>query len=437
MIDYYYIHHKEDSDSIDEPIKPSPRPPTQAPAKRPFVDSPNWSYSEDEETGVPTLMPSNSPSVSQSTGQCLVSVGLDQCSSLLDTIEPEEDCDCYNFCGGIYLGCCVFGEPCPLSCEVLGGFVAGCTFQSPDGPTMEPTLSSSSMEFPTEIPGPSPTTKNPSPSDATSAPTNDIISISLEPFTLEYEITFSRPIARSDLVVLGSITNSYLQTYMSGTFQSDSINLADFVTEYSSFVEDPGSSVVLVTFKSTAFFDPTTKELPSRIDLENERALAFQELALVGYLGRVQALPASNAFSTTSDIFMVENPPSVSTLQSRKFSGVATATAMFAVAIVTSFASFSWYRARRRRRRIEASDSFFRRASGQDSAKDLNIRMSSTYGGYEDFPKEEGIHPEDRVGTFSQRSEYTGNETYPGLYEDETVDNHNGDYSLERGVTYH
>lgn len=371
MIDHYYIHHKEDSNSIDEPIKPS---------QRPHTFPPNWS--EDEETEAPTMVPSNSPSlkpfvtVPPSTGQCLVRVGVDQCSSLLETIEPEEDCDCYNFCGGVYLGCCGAGEPCPLSCEVLGAFVAGCIFETtPNSNTMEPTLPNTSTS--TEIPGPSPVTKAPTPSDATSVPTGDIISIPLEPFTLEYEITFTRPIARSDLVVLGSITNSYLQVYMSGAFQSDSVNLADFVTEYSSFVEDPGSSVVLVTFKSTAFFDPATKELPSRIDLERERELAFEGLALVGYLGRVQALPASNAFSTTSDIFMVENPPAVSTLASRKFSGVATASAMFAVvAIVTSFASFSWYRRKRRRRRIEASDNFFRRASDRDSAKDHNIRLS-------------------------------------------------------------
>ena len=50
---------------------------------------------------------------------------------------------------------------------------------------------------------------------------------------------------------------------------------------------------------------------------------------------------------------------------------------MFAVvAIVTSFASFSWYRRKRRRRRIEASDNFFRRASDRDSTKDHNIRLS-------------------------------------------------------------
>ena len=398
MIDYYYMHHKGDSNSIDEPY---PISPAFAPVKRPFVDSPSWSYSEDEDTESPSMIPTDMPSLEPTTpppsmGQCMVQVGLDQCSSLLETIEDEEECDCYNFCGGIYLGCCAIDEPCPLACEVLGGLVAGCTFESSSTPTtdnptegfvptrkpsiepdisQEPTFSATnttSTDSPTDVPGPAPISEpsTPSPTQVPltpNLPTTDYVSIALEPFTLEYEITFSRQIAQSDLVVLASITNSYLQVYMSGSFQSDSINMADFVTEYSSFVEDPGSSVVLVTFKSTAFFDPSTEELPSRLDLERERASAFQGVALAGYLGRVQALPASNAFSSTTEIFMVQNPPTVSTLESRNSSNLATATVLFVVAIVTSLASFSWYRTRRRQRRLEASDNFLRNATGINS----------------------------------------------------------------------
>jgi hypothetical protein len=414
MIDYYYIKHGGDSTSIDEPMGPFPISPTLTPVKRPDVNSPIWSYSEDEETILPTMVPTGLPSLKPfispepSMGQCMVRVMLDQCSSLLQSIEPKEGCDCYNFCGGIYLGCCAIDAPCPLTCEVLGGFIAGCSFGDTSTPVSEvPSISpstkaaiseeptplgtSTSTGASTDIPAPpqtiKPSTVSPTqifPPPGTTMPTTDILSIPLELFTLEYEVTISRPIAQSDLVVLTSITNSYLQVYISGAFQSDLIIMADFVTEYNSFLEDSGSSVVLVTFKSTAFFDPSTRDLPSRIDLERELESAFQGVALAGYLGRVQALPASNAFSTTSQIFMVQNPQIVSSsleivssLESREFSSVAAATAVFAVAIVISLAGFSWYRTRRRRRRLKASDIFLRNGTGTDSVKERNLRQSN------------------------------------------------------------
>lgn len=482
MIDYYYMHHNEDSNSIDEP---SPLPPAFAPAKRPFMDFPTWSYSEDDEnTESPSMIPSDMPlleppvSHAPSMGQCMVQVGLDQCPSLLQTIEAKESCDCYNFCEGIYLGCCAVGEPCPLACEVPDGLVAGCTFESTSTPitasptegfvpTMKPSMNTgtsqepsssgtfSSTGSPTDMPIPSetsqpstalPTEVLPTPDDSTDMPTYDGIAIFLEPFTLEYEITFSRPIAQSDLVVLASVTNSYLQVYMSGSFQSDSINMADFVTEYTSFIEDPGSSVVLVTFKSTAFFDPSTQELPSKLDLERELATAFQGVALTGYLGRVQALPASNAFSTTSDIFMVQNPPAVSTLESKDFSSVATATAIFVVAIVTSLASFSWYRTRRRQKRLAASDNFLRNVARTDSLKEPYSRQyfdKDNTGSYRDMEKKaskkllEDIerieelrhdvedHPDDVSSLMDPRdniSRHSGSESHAtNLYEDDTI----------------
>ncbi len=475
MIDYYYMHHKGDSNSIDEPY---PMPPAFAPVKRPFADSPSWSYSEDEDTESPSTIPTDMPSPELTTpppamGQCMVQVGLDQCSSLLESIEIEAECDCYNFCGGIYLGCCAIDEPCPLACEVLGGLVAGCTFESTSTPTtanptegfvptrkpsIEPdvsqgptfsTTNTTSTDSPTDIPGPAPISEpsTPSPTQVPpvpNLPTTDYVSIALEPFTLEYEITFSRQIAQSDLVVLASITNSYLQVYMSGSFQSDSINMADFVTEYSSFVEDPGSSVVLVTFESTAFFDPSTEELPSRLDLERERASAFQGVALSGYLGRVQALPASNAFSSTTEIFMVQNPPTVSTLESRKSSNLATATVLFVVAIVTSLASFSWYRTRRRQRRLEASDNFLRNATGINSLekpysidedndsyrneKKVSIKLLEDIERIEDLRRNFEDHPNDvsiliapqHDNSISRHSNFRSDETY--LYEDDTIE---------------
>lgn len=482
MIDYYYLNHKDDSNSVDEPFGPSPISPVLPPVKRPGMDSPIWSYSEDETTELPSMVPTGLPSFdpsispSPSMGQCMVSVMLDQCPSLLQSIEPKEGCDCYNFCGGLYLGCCEIGDPCPLTCEVMGGFVAGCRFEYTSTPnpsetevpsispsrtiTEEPTptgtsapTSGTSTDAPEPSPTPEPSTLSPTkqirpPGEDTAMPTTDILSVSLESFTLEYEVTFSRQIAQSDLVVLTSITNAYLQVYMSGTFQSDSIIMADFVTEYDSFLEDPESSVVLVTFKSTGFFDPRSEDLPSRIDLERELQTAFQGVALAGYLGRVQALPASNAFSKTTEIFMVQNPPMVSRLESREFSRVAAATAIFAVAIVTSLAAFSWYRTRRRRRRFEASDRFLQNRSEIDSIKECNIissndedigfnrsekrlsitlleeidRIEDMRRDFENQSKDLRLVDHDSI---SQRSGFESDET--DLYEDDTIDDEEDD----------
>jgi len=448
MIDYYYVKHGGNSNSID-----IPKVPTFSPIRRPGMNSPIWSYSEDEVTELPTIVPSTVPSPAPSTGQCMVRVAIDQCSALLQSIEPEEGCDCYNFCGGIYLGCCPIDEPCPLSCEVFGGFVAGCRFgdtlvpsEAPsfspsvkDNVSQEPTLSAT-IE-PTTL-SPTIPTETPPSGERTNMPTNDILSIPLESFTLEYEVALSRPIAQSDLVVLTSITNSYLQVYMSGFFQSDSIVMLDFVTEYDSSLEDPESSVVLVTFRSTAFFDPDTQELPSRIDLEEELASAFQGSALAGYLGRVQALPDSNAFSKTSQIFMIENTPSTITIESREFSGVAAATALFAVMIVISLASLSWYRTRRKRRRLEASDQFLRNSIGigdmvernasesddevselTRSEKRLTTTLLDEIERIEDMHRDLDSHAEiplvnrDKV---SQRASFESDESY--LFEDDTID---------------
>jgi len=471
MIDNYYIRYGEHSDSIDGITQPHPMQPTL-----PSI----WSYSEDEDSESPTNLPTASPSLSPmvslapSMDQCMISVMLDQCSLLLQTIEPTEECDCYNFCGGIYLGCCATNDVCPLTCDVPGGFVAGCRFgftsapssthpsqvpsarpsnqqteepshvpsaRSSNQPTQVPshlpsanssnqpteessqtftsTSTDTSEPFPADEPSASPTrlaappgenttTTMPSTSPTrlatppgdnttTTIPPSDDIAIPLEPYTLEYEITYTRPTARSDIVMLTSITNSYLQEYIAGAFQSDSVILVDFVTEDSSFLEDPESSVILVTFRSTAFFDSDTQELPSRIDLEREVASAFQQSALNAYLGRTQALPASNVFSTTSQIFevqnpltfstlgstsssktsqaiMIRNPPIESSIKSKEFSRVAPATAVSAVLIVMSLAGFSWYRTRRKRRRIEASDKFLRRTIEIGSSKELDVK---------------------------------------------------------------
>ena len=92
---------------------------------------------------------------------CLVIVQDSECSSLLETIPIDSDCNCYNFCGGTLLGCCKYGEVCPLSCS--GGLVAGCVFESPSA--------SPSTTPPTQKPSPVPTSKPTSKPTQTSNPT--------------------------------------------------------------------------------------------------------------------------------------------------------------------------------------------------------------------------------------------------------------------------
>jgi hypothetical protein len=63
--------------------------------------------------------------------RCNVNVNLGQCSGYATAdIQPQEGCDCYNFCGnGMAQTCCAFGEACPINCD-SGGLVAGCVFEN-------------------------------------------------------------------------------------------------------------------------------------------------------------------------------------------------------------------------------------------------------------------------------------------------------------------
>jgi len=58
---------------------------------------------------------------------CMLSVNTKQCESMTETQTPVEDCDCYNYCDGVYLGCCGFGEFCGITCA--SNLVAGCEME--------------------------------------------------------------------------------------------------------------------------------------------------------------------------------------------------------------------------------------------------------------------------------------------------------------------
>ena len=67
----------------------------------------------------------------QETGICLISASTAECPPLVQGVTPVEDCDCYDFCGGEYVGCCAYGEFCGLLCDVE--VVAGCQLDN-NGP---------------------------------------------------------------------------------------------------------------------------------------------------------------------------------------------------------------------------------------------------------------------------------------------------------------
>jgi hypothetical protein len=63
---------------------------------------------------------------------CLVSVSTGQCSYLVQKQTPVDDCDCYDYCDGEFLGCCGYNEFCPKLCT--GNLVAGCQLEEPVSP---------------------------------------------------------------------------------------------------------------------------------------------------------------------------------------------------------------------------------------------------------------------------------------------------------------
>jgi hypothetical protein len=101
------------------PTKNPSKQPTKAPTKQP--------------TMMPTKLITQSPT-NDNSGKCLISVTTSQCGTLMKDFTKQGDCDCYNFCNGVEIPCCPFGNDCAVDCE--GELVAGCL--EPD-PTPEPT----------------------------------------------------------------------------------------------------------------------------------------------------------------------------------------------------------------------------------------------------------------------------------------------------------
>lgn len=62
--------------------------------------------------------------------QCLVSINRHQCEAVIVSSGiVTESCECANFCGGEFLGCCEKGKMCSISCS--DNLVAGCAYKPP------------------------------------------------------------------------------------------------------------------------------------------------------------------------------------------------------------------------------------------------------------------------------------------------------------------
>jgi hypothetical protein len=90
---------------------------------------------------VPSAAPSSVPTpVLQ---ECLVQVSIDQCPELMQTITPRDECECYNFCNGVEIGCCLFEQGCTVACT--GDFVGGCLEDTPTPPPQPEPMCSTSI----------------------------------------------------------------------------------------------------------------------------------------------------------------------------------------------------------------------------------------------------------------------------------------------------
>jgi hypothetical protein len=207
---------------------------------------------------------------------------------------------------------------------------------TPD-PTVAPTTA-----LPTEMPS------TEVPTQATASPTVFTVQRTLL-FTLEIDLSEflqNRNTTQSDLSELESLTSAYLRDHFFGTISSSDVLLEDFSTDVMSHIDRPDSSIVLVTFRSTAFFDAESPSFPTLRELFGELENAFSGQELDGYLGMVQALPESNMFSSTTQITFVDL-------------GSNGATAVWATVVVLAAflaATFTYYRRRHGRR--EDSDKF-------------------------------------------------------------------------------
>jgi hypothetical protein len=104
-----------------------------------------------------TDTPSVAPTAFDPLTVCALQRNTDQCAEVTEFVNPIEDCDCYNFCEGVYTGCCNFAVPgvaaCTASCPTSSNtndIVAGCEIDPSKPPVNPPPIDPS--EAPTAAP---------------------------------------------------------------------------------------------------------------------------------------------------------------------------------------------------------------------------------------------------------------------------------------------
>jgi hypothetical protein len=95
----------------------------------------------------PPGSPTSSPT--EASPSCPIRKNTENCQTLLERYPPGEDCDCYNYCGNVFVGCCPFDADCSVSCTLQLGeeATAGCSKLS-DVPGNEPQTTTSPIETP-------------------------------------------------------------------------------------------------------------------------------------------------------------------------------------------------------------------------------------------------------------------------------------------------
>lgn len=172
---------------------------------------------------------------------------------------------------------------------------------------------------------------------------------------------------------------------MLGSLSSGDVLLEDFLTTYISFQSVPEVSVILVTFESTAFFDPMSPIFPTESELINELLNAFTGNELSGYVGMVQALPTSNIFSSATEVYLVGTPEAdveeeTPVPVAPRDSSVVPIVVTVAVGLmfISALSAALVYRRRRHRRRRDASDKFVNGIIGETTDA-VSSKVSTTH----------------------------------------------------------
>lgn len=99
-------------------------------------------------TGYPTtsVQPSSIPSESMSPTRfvCAVTTNTGLCQDIFIDVDQQKipGCNCYNYCNGVFNGCCAFGEVDECEQDCVGTVVSGCRFLT-EAPTSSPQPSDS------------------------------------------------------------------------------------------------------------------------------------------------------------------------------------------------------------------------------------------------------------------------------------------------------